>query len=725
MRSPMTSVYALCAGALALAAPRAVTAAETYTYDALGRLTTVQTDDGKVTNYRYDAADNRVELSVSGSSATPPAANGPPVANPDDITAAPGAAVTFDPRANDTDPDGDLLTVSGIASAPSHGTAVVGPGGTSVTYTPSAGYSGADSFSYTVSDGRGGAANGAVNVTVSAAAPPNQPPTLADDNVTTNQNTALDFDPRANDTDPDGDTLTIVGVTTPAHGSASINGGGVGIHYVPSTDYVGTDSLTYTVTDSHGNSRQANISVTVTSTVGSAPAALSVSDPGSKPEGNSGTTPFVFNITRTGDATVTSQADYYVWPTDGAPGNPDASDFSGATSGTVVFNPGDTTKTITINVVGDTTPEPDEVFHLTLSNLRQATASKDTGTATIANDDVSAPAAPVIAIADAGTKAEGNSGVTHFSFVVTRTGESTGTSVVDYYIWPLDGSAGNPDSSDFTGSTAGSVYFNPGETTKTIDIQVVGDTTVEPDETFHVSLSNARNATLGADTGTGVIQNDDGLAAAPVISIAGAGSHPEGNSGVTPFLFTLTRSGDTTGTSIVDYYLWPTDGAAGNPNAADFSGPTAGSVYFNPGDTSKTVEIDVVGDTVAEPDETFHVGLSNPRGATIGTGQGDATITNDDGAADQPPIATNDTATTPVNTVIQIDPRGNDFDPDGDPMTVTAITSPSHGTASIILSGHYVEYTPDAGFSGTDTMNYTVSDGRGGTATATITITVQ
>ncbi|MCU1347750.1 MAG: hypothetical protein JWO56_780, partial [Acidobacteria bacterium] len=427
----------------------------------------------------------------------------------------------------------------------------------------------------------------------------------------------------------------------------------------------------------------------------------------------------------TGDTSVTSQADYYVWPTDGAPGNPDAADFSGATSGTVVFNPGDTSKSITINVVGDTAPEPDEVFHLTLSNLRQAAASKDTGVATITNDDTSTPALPVIAITDGGSKAEGNSGVTDFSFVVTRTGDSSGTSIVDYYLWPQDGSAGNPDPSDFTGATAGSVFFNPGETTKTIDIQVVGDTTVEPDETFHVSMSNARNATLGTDTGTAVILNDDGVAAAPTISIGSGGAHPEGNSGVTPFQFTVTRSGDASGTSIVDYYLWPTDGTAGNPDAADFSGATAGTVYFNPGDTSKIVTIDVAGDTTAEPDEIFHVSLSNARNATIGTGQGDATIQNDDGAANTPPIATNDTASTPAGVVVQIDPRGNDFDPDGDPLTVTAVTSPSHGTATIILSGHYVEYQPDAGFVGTDTFIYTVSDGRGGAATATVTITVQ
>ena len=72
--------------------------------------------------------------------------------------------------ANDTDPNGDALTVTAIAMAPAHGTATINAGGQTVRYTPTAGYSGSDSFQYTVSDGRGGTATGTVNLTVGSQA---------------------------------------------------------------------------------------------------------------------------------------------------------------------------------------------------------------------------------------------------------------------------------------------------------------------------------------------------------------------------------------------------------------------------------------------------------------------------------------------------------------------------------------------------------------------------
>ena len=67
--------------------------------------------------------------------------------------------------------------------------------------------------------------------------------------------------------------------------------------------------------------------------------------------------------------------------------------------------------------------------------------------------------------------------------------------------------------------------------------------------------------------------------------------------------------------------------------------------------------------------------------------------------------------------------RTNDSDPDSDPLTVTAITQPTNGTAVLATDGS-VSYTPNPTFSGTDTFTYTISDGRGGLDTATITITV-
>lgn len=87
------------------------------------------------------------------------------------------------------------------------------------------------------------------------------------------------------------------------------------------------------------------------------------------------------------------------------------------------------------------------------------------------------------------------------------------------------------------------------------------------------------------------------------------------------------------------------------------------------------------------------------------------------------PVAADDTAQTPEGTDVTIDVLANDSDPDDDPLTIDSVTTPSGGTASI--DGDAILYTPDAGFSGDDSFDYTISDGRDGTATATVTVTVE
>jgi hypothetical protein len=115
---------------------------------------------------------------------------------------------------------------------------------------------------------------------------------------------------------------------------------------------------------------------------------------------------------------------------------------------------------------------------------------------------------------------------------------------------------------------------------------------------------------------------------------------PEGNSGTTPFTFTVTRTGNTTGTSTVN---WAVTGTGTNPaNAADFAGGTlpTGTVTFAPGVTSQVITVNVSGDTVVELDETFTVSLSNPSNATISTATTTGTIRNDDTVDNTAPVIT-------------------------------------------------------------------------------------
>jgi len=183
----------------------------------------------------------------------------PPVAVDDYVTTAYNTPATFDPRVNDSDPQGYPLTITGTG-APTHGS-VVNNGGTSLTYTPTSGFSGSDSFSYTISNGHGGTASATVHMTVQSQAV--QPPVAVDDYVSTTLNTGTTFDPRVNDSDPQGYPLTITGTGTPSHGSV-VNNSGVSLTFTPTTGYTGSDSFPYTISNGHGGTASATVHVTIT-----------------------------------------------------------------------------------------------------------------------------------------------------------------------------------------------------------------------------------------------------------------------------------------------------------------------------------------------------------------------------------------------------------------------------------------------------------------------------
>jgi hypothetical protein len=226
------------------------------------------------------------------------------------------------------------------------------------------------------------------------------------------------------------------------------------------------------------------------------------------------------------------------------------------------------------------------------------------------------------------TQNEGNAGATGFTFTVTRSGNTSTSSSVDYQT--NDGSATAP--SDYNAVPATSLSFDPGVTSHTVTVFVNGDTSVEPDETFTLDLSNPVNATISDSQGIGTITNDDTAPPpAPSLSINDVTLN-EGNAGTTAFVFTVTRSGDTSGASSTDYRT--NDGSAAEPS--DYTAIATTNLAFAAGETTKTITVNVNGDTSVESDETFTVDLSNPVGATIADSQGLGTITNDDAT---PPTA--------------------------------------------------------------------------------------
>jgi hypothetical protein len=171
-----------------------------------------------------------------------------------------------------------------------------------------------------------------------------------------------------------------------------------------------------------------------------------------------------------------------------------------ATSGTLTFAPGETTKTIRVLVIGDRKAEANEAFVVTLSNETNAILANIQGAGMIVDDE------PRISISDV-TKDEGKKGqTTLFTFTVTLSAAYDQTVTMSFRT--TDGTAKTSDS-DYVAQT-GTLTFNPGETRKTITIKVNGDSKREANETFYVALfGNSGNSLFTKNRGIGTILNDD------------------------------------------------------------------------------------------------------------------------------------------------------------------------------------------------------------------------
>src|SRR6185369_8018773 len=229
-------------------------------------------------SFTYTISDGKGGTATATVSVTVSAVNDPPAAVADTATTPEDTAATINVLANDSDLDGDTLAITAVTQG-THGT--VAFTATNVTYTPAANYNGADSFTYTISDGKGGTATATVSVTVTAV---NDPPAAVADTATTPEDTAATTNVLANDSDLDGDTLAITAVTQGTHGSVTFTTANV--TYTPAANYNGADSFTYTISDGKGGTATATVSVTVTA-VNDPPAA--VADTATTPEDTAAT----------------------------------------------------------------------------------------------------------------------------------------------------------------------------------------------------------------------------------------------------------------------------------------------------------------------------------------------------------------------------------------------------------------------------------------------------
>ncbi|MBL9011255.1 MAG: HYR domain-containing protein [Alphaproteobacteria bacterium] len=412
---------------------------------------------------------------------------------------------------------------------------------------------------------------------------------------------------------------------------------------------------TVTVQHPNGNGSLSNGFTYLSGTPG-----LSISDV-SLSEGNSGTTNFVFTVSLDQPAGAGGVTFDYAT----ADGTATAgSDFTTATGSTSIGS-GSSSTTITVPVSGDTAFEGDETFFLNITNVVGANVTDGQGLGTIQNDDNQ----PSMSINDV-SQNEGNSGSSNMTFTVSLTNPSGSNVTVDYATGDLSATAG----SDYT-TTTGTLTFTPGQTSRTIDVPITGDTTFEGNESFTVSLTNlSAGASLSDAQGVGAILNDD--AAPPTVTAIS----PNAGRGVGGQNVTISGTNFTGATSV-------TIGGS----SASFSVSNATTIQAT---------------TPAGADGTVDVAVTTPGGTATGT----ALYTYDGTAPGFSGVPANITGVT---------------DP-GQPTRVVSYTAPTPtdnrpGATIAQIAG----LAPGAAFPiGLTTNTFEATDAVGNTAQVSFTVTV-
>ncbi|MCJ8347267.1 hypothetical protein MJH12_17130, partial [bacterium] len=321
---------------------------------------------------------------------------------------------------------------------------------------------------------------------------------------------------------------------------------------------------------------------------------------------------YEFTITREGFIDQVATIDFAV--TGSGLHQANANDFVGSVlpSGTVSFLAGETSQTITIAIARDHLLEETENFKVTISNI-QATGGQDVVLAeqelTIVNDD------NTLALTTNTPEIEENDqGITEFVFTITRTGDIRSVGTVDYAVTGQNGL----DATDFEGNIlpSGTIQLPANESSVTVTIPVSGDITIENNNSFLVSLSNPSSGFTIADG----IENATIIADDIHFNLTGPSSDNqlEVDTGATnDFEFTVTRTGDLRFAKTVQ---WTVVGSGQNPISNEEFLALSGSVDFASGETSKTITIQVKGDLIGDPQESFTIAIQAPNESNVYTG---------------------------------------------------------------------------------------------------------
>src|SRR5205823_7461381 len=310
-------------------------------------------------------------------------------------------------------------------------------------------------------------------------------------------------------------------------------------------------------------------------------------------EGNSGNAHANFTVSLTAASGRTVSVDYAT--ADGTATAP--ADYTGS-SGTLIFNPGETNKIVTVQVKGDILYELNETFTFNLSNPTNATITTATGTGTIINDD----SAPSVTLSLSGSPIAEAGGVA----TVTATLSAVSGQPVTVNL-AFSGTA--TITNDYLPS-ATSIVIPPGSATGTMTLTAVQDTLDEVDETIVVDISTVLNGTeSGTQQVTAIITDDD---LAPTVAFNAAAS--SGSESVTAVSVPVSLSTASAKTVSVSYAV---TGGTATGGGVDYT-LANGTLTFAPGVTTQNISIAAANDTLDEYDETIQLALSSPINATLG-----------------------------------------------------------------------------------------------------------
>ncbi len=439
----------------------------------------------------------------------------------------------------------------------------------------------------TVTEGTGGTVNAVF--TVSLSAPSGTPVTVK---YTTANSTAIS---------PDDYTATSDFLTIPA-GEVS---GTISVSVVSDSSYELSQAFLVNLS-SATNALIADTQGKCTILDDDLPPGLSVSDV-SVTEKTGSTVTAVFIVSLSEPSSLPVKVNYAT-----ASNSAVASDYL-SKHGTLLFAPGQVSKTLTISVLGDARDELDEDFFMNLSVPVNATIADGQGQCAITDDD----ATPTLTIENKSVT-EGTGSFTKAIFTV-RLSAISGLPVTVSYATAGDTAI---DLVDYM-SVNNSLTFVPGQISKTISVPIVGDALDEANESFFVNLSGSNYATIANGQAQGTIIDNDAL---PKLSIGNI-TVTEGDSGTVNAVFTVKLSAASGQLVTVTYATIEGSAIAGS----DYSSLIDQTLTFAPGETTKTISVSILGDAIREQlSKTFSIRLSGALNALFANAQGIGTILDND-----------------------------------------------------------------------------------------------